>query len=160
MVQLRCPNCTTLVLADPGETIRCPSCGFSAVAPAEPAPSPVASKTALPAGRPQQGAVAPTEDRNLLLRIPKASSRPPIQTAAAKEGQPLRVISVWAFILAFVALGTFHFARFGVPFALGATAAIMGVVSFAKNKQDRHGLVASILGCVSLAIGAVYLSLQ
>lgn len=104
--------------------------------------------------------MAPSEDRKPLLRLPTPPSRPPIQTAAAKEGQPLRVISVWAFILAFVALGTFHFARFGIPFVLGATAAVMGVVSFAKNKHDRHGLVASILGCVSLAIGAVYLSLQ
>lgn len=94
-----------------------------------------------------------------MVRIPRPPSRPPVQTAAAAEGQPLRALSVWAFILAFIALGTFHFARYGIPFLLGATAAVMGVMAFAKDKKDRHGLVATILGCVSLAIGAVYLAL-
>ena len=157
MVQLRCPKCTTLVLAEPGERIRCPNCGFSAVAPAS---SPQAAAAPKPIARPQQGAPTAKDEQKPLVRLPKPPSRPPVQTAAATEGQPLRVLSVWAFLLAFIALGTFHFARYGIPFVVGAAAAIMGVTSFAKNKQDRHGLLATILGCVSLALGALYLSLQ
>src|SRR5688572_18990786 len=140
MVQLRCPKCTTLVLAEPGETIRCPSCGFAARARSTPPPA-AAKPTAATSARPQQGSPAPMTEKKPLLRIPKPPQRPPVQTAAATEGQPLRVLSVWAFLLAFIALGTFHFARYGIPFALGAIAAIMGVMSFVKNKQDRHGLV-------------------
>lgn len=153
MAQIRCPKCSTLVLADPGETIRCPTCGFSATAPpTSPAPSDAsASSTAPPP--------APVESRPL-VRLPKPPSKPPVPTAAGNAGQPLKVLSIWAFLLAFVALGTFHFARYGIPFMLGAAAAIMGILAFAKNHQDRHGLVATILGCVSLAIGAVYLAVQ
>lgn len=167
MVQLRCPKCATLVLAEAGETIRCPSCGFSATAPGganaparPPQSSPAAPRPHSPTPAPGRPVETAATEPNPRLRIPRPPPRPPVQTSAATDGQPLRVLSVWAFLLAFVALGTFHFARYGVPFILGASAAVMGVTSYAKDRKDRHGLFATILGCVALAIGAVYLSVQ
>src|SRR5687767_4957278 len=112
MPQLRCPKCATLVMAEPGQNVRCPNCGFQARGPpAEP-----------PRAKP-----APTN-----ARVHHGSTPPPPTGHAAAQGEPLRALSVWAFLIAFIALGTFYFARYGVPFVLGATASVMGVVSFAK----------------------------
>jgi hypothetical protein len=137
-------------MADPGETIRCPSCGFSATAPGGRSPGVASSE---PSSNPQTGSKP-------VARLPHAGSRAPIQTAASTEGQPLRVLSVWAFLLGFIALGTFYFARFGVPFLIGIAAIVMGAMAFMKNRRDRHGLVALVLGGVALLVSGVYLAIQ
>jgi glucose uptake protein GlcU len=71
----------------------------------------------------------------------------------------LRMLSVWGFLASLVALGTFYLASVGVPFALGAIGCTLGLVAFSKNRKDRHGLVATILGAVSLVLAVVFLSL-
>jgi len=90
MPTLRCPRCGTMVQAEPGANVACPSCGFSAPSPAAPAPSrPVAP--ASPSPPPPMGAP-------MMSPVPAA----PAGTGAGKTVEPWLVV-----VLAIVTLGVY-----------------------------------------------------
>src|SRR5688572_22578771 len=107
MVQVRCPQCSSLVEGIEGQEAVCGHCGFKALLPVSTAPGLAAAPAAL---QPPSPAPPAAPD----ARPTKAASF----TANAPTGHAM--LAIWGYILGIAALATFFLAKVGLPFAFGA----------------------------------------
>ncbi|MBI2078174.1 MAG: hypothetical protein HYT80_07375 [Euryarchaeota archaeon] len=144
MAQFKCPQCSTLINAEPGQEARCLNCGFRAMVPAAGTPSTPSAPAPTPmAAPPPPGTGAPP---------------PPPDPRAQGPVMPLaKSTAAWGFLLSMVGLGTFFLAPVGIPFIFGLGGVALGIVAFAKNRADRRGLIASVLGAVALVAALAFL---
>jgi hypothetical protein len=143
MVQVRCPQCASLVEGIEGQEAICGHCGFKALLPVTKA-----------AGLNPPSAPTP-------LTQPSAAP-----TAAATMAQPATVpatggamLAIWGYILGIAAIATFFLAAVGLPFAFGAAAVVLSVIARQKEKTDRRAFIGLILGAIGLAAAVVWLLL-
>lgn len=144
MPQFKCPQCATVISAQPGAEAHCLNCGFRAMVPEGGGP--------LVAAPPAAGSPTPA---------PPATPLGPGGPAPPQgEVMPLaKSTAAWGFLLSMVGLGTFFLAAYGLPFLLGLGGVALGLVAFFKNKQDRRGLIASVIGGVAILAALLFLVL-
>lgn len=156
MVQVKCPQCATAVNGAPGESVKCPNCGFAAAIPGTPPVGPSPARAPPVAARPGPPFAAPPAAPSAASRIVKAQAALP---ASGPEVPALKSLSVWAYLLSILGIGTFFLARWAFPFVLALAGAGLGVTAYVRNQQDRRALVAAILGAVGLALAGLFLAI-
>src|SRR5688500_2133195 len=105
MVQVRCPQCSSLVEGIEGQEAVCGQCGFRALLP-------VPSAATL-SPTPSVGGQAPsTHPPPAPVPASKATQAPP---APPPSGGAM--LAIWGYILGIAALATFFMASVGLPFA-------------------------------------------
>lgn len=143
MVQVRCPQCSSLVDGIEGQEAICGHCGFKALLPVNAAPN-------APASPPVSAPAPPTPPR----RASPTASTAPVQ-APTSGG----MLAIWGYILGIAAIATFFLAAVGLPFAFGAAAVVVSLVARQKEKTDRRALVGLVLGAVAIVLAAIWLML-
>lgn len=133
MIQVKCPQCSTVLTATPGEEAHCTNCGFRALVPATGA-----------------GAILPAVG-------PSSSLPPPPSEESMGPAEPAnKVLSVWAYLAAMASVGTFFLAGIGIPFLFGLAGVGLAAASFLQHKEDKRGLLAGVISVFGILLSTGY----
>lgn len=92
--------------------------------------------------------------------VPLDAPAPPPATApsAAPLEPAIKNPAMWAYLASLLAIGTFFLSAYGIPFLLAVVGIGVGFWSNTRNRADRRGLIAVVLGIVALFAAAIFLA--
>lgn len=127
---MKCPQCSALVEANPGQKATCAECGYEALVPAAPV------------------AAAPS------------SVPPPVADETPREPvPPKQLLAPFGYISGVIGLGTFYLAAFIVPLLFAGAALGLGLYVHVAQGKSVQATAAIVLGVAGLVLGLLTLVL-
>lgn len=150
MTRVECPQCGAETEAEPGSTVDCRACGFSApfdTAGSPPADVPPAPPSPDAADRPPAHVEDPKE---------KTPGVPDVETA--RQESPANQPAPWAYLFGVIGVLTFWLAGYLLPFLFGVAAIVLGIVGRVRDPKERRSVPAIVLGALAVAAGGITLA--